>query len=150
MSDFDDPVSRLLDDLMGTTFGASTAVRPFQPAVDVRTDDLSIWYELDIPGVKLEDLDIHLENGVMTISGERTFVPSPDREQRVLLGRPYGRFSQSFVVPDWADLEQLEARLSDGVLTISVPKREAAKRRKIQVLPGAHAKQLTGKSDDEK
>lgn len=139
----------LLDDVMGRTLGGSTTVRGFEPAIDVRSDESHIRFELDVPGVPLKDLSIELANGVLTIEGERRFRASESREQ-VLLGRAYGRFSQSLVVPDWADADQLTARLEDGVLTIEIPKRESARLRKIEVLgPGEGPKQLGGKGDDE-
>jgi HSP20 family protein len=130
------------NDRMGAAFGGSTAVRAFEPAIDVRSDESAIRFELDVPGIRLSDLRIELAAGVLTIEGERRFRVSEGREQ-VLLGRAYGRFTQSFVVPDWADVEKLTAQLGDGVLTIEIPKRESARLRKIEV------KALGGKAGDE-
>lgn len=129
-------------------FGASTNVRGFTPAIDVRSDESHIRFELDVPGVHLQDLRIQYEKGVLRIDGERRFVAAEGREQ-VLLGRAYGRFSQEISVPDWADVDRLTARLDSGVLTIELPKRDS--RRVIPVLTGHSATKMLGpgKSDDE-
>lgn len=145
LSLWNDPVFRLLDDVMGASLGGSTAVRSFAPSVDVRSDESSLCYELDVPGVKMEDLDIEYENGVLTVSGERKFSSRESKSQRVMLGRSYGRFEQQFAVPEWADVDKLEARLEDGVLTITMPKRESARARKIRILGSSNGatKQLS-------
>lgn len=148
LSLWNDPVFRLLDDVMGSTSGASTAVRSFTPSVDVRVDESGIAYEVDVPGVKQEDLAVECENGKLTVSGERKFFSRDDKGQ-MLLGRGYGKFSQSFVIPDWADVDKLEAHLDSGVLTVTMPKRESAKPRKIRILgpSNGESKQLGESSD---
>ncbi len=133
---------------MGAAFGGSTAVRGFRPAIDVRSDESAIRFELDVPGVRLADLNIVLAGGVLTIEGERRFRASESREQ-VLLGRAYGRFSQALVVPEWADADQLTAKLEDGVLTIEIPKRESARLRKVEVLAAGSAAKQLGEGEDE-
>jgi HSP20 family protein len=133
-------LDRLFDDVMGSAFG--TAMRPdsFNPAIDVRGNDQEVVFVCDVPGVKQADLDVTLTNHVLTIQGKRSF-DSRDNEQ-VMLGRAYGSFSRSFTLPDSLDEDKLVAELTDGVLTVRIPKRPEAQPRKIQIGGGSAPKQL--------
>jgi HSP20 family protein len=90
--------------------------------------------------VKREDIDIALENHVLTIKGTRKF-ESKENEQ-VMLGRSYGAFTRQFTLPDSLDEANLSASLADGVLTVSIPKHPKAMPVKIQIGNGSEAKQL--------
>lgn len=129
---------------MRAAIGGSTTVRSFSPAVDVRSDDASITFLIDVPGVKLDDLDVEVVDGVLTVRGERRFA-SGGAGERLLLGRGYGRFERAFRLPDWADADALAAKLEEGVLTVTVPKAERARPRKIRVTNGGETKQLESK-----
>lgn len=134
---------RVFDDVMRSAFGTATTSRAFDPAIDVRADDDKVVFHCDLPGVRREDLSITLENGVLTLKGERKYHAGPDAE-RVWLGRSYGSFSRSFALPDGLDMQNLSAELVDGVLTVSVPKLPKAKPRRIEIGGGAAPKQLEG------
>ena len=130
-----DPVrlfDRMVDDVMHGSLGTSTNARTYAPEVDVRSNAERILFSFDIPGVKKEDLDITLENGVLTVKGSRKFEPTGSKEQ-LLLGRSYGTFSRSFALPDNVDEEKLAARLDNGVLTIELPKAQKAQPKKIAI-----------------
>jgi HSP20 family protein len=133
-------LDRLFDDVMGSAFGTATNNRNYDPAIDVRANDREVVFVCDVPGVKRDDLDITLENHVLTIKGARKFDRN-DNEQ-VMLGRSYGAFSRSFTLSDSLDEDHLAANLSDGVLTIRIPKHAKAKPRKIQIGGGSDTKQL--------
>lgn len=133
-------LDRMLDDVMGSTFGAATNQQAFDPSLDVRANDNELVFICDVPGVKQEDLEVTVENHVLTLKGTRRF-ESKDDEQ-VMLGRAYGSFKRSFTLPDYADDANLDAHLADGVLTIRIPKHAQAKPRKIQIGNGASSKQL--------
>ncbi len=132
-------LDRMFDDVMGSAFGTATSSRTFDPAIDVRANDAEVVFVCDVPGVKQEDLDITLENHVLTIQGARKF--ESDAKEQVMLGRAYGAFRRAFTLPDSLDEEGLAAHLADGVLTVRIPKLPKAKPRKITIGLGG-SKQL--------
>jgi HSP20 family protein len=117
--------------VMGTMVGTATSPRSFEPAIDVRTKENEIVLLCDLPGVRREELDITLENHVLTIKGARRF-EGRERE-RVMLGRAYGPFARAVTLPDSIDEAKLSAELADGVLTVRLPRHESAKPRKIPI-----------------
>lgn len=136
------PLDRMFDDVMGSAFGTATATsaHTFDPTIDVRANENEVVFVCDVPGVKEEDLEVTLENRVLTIKGTRKF-ESKEREQ-VILGRAYGAFHRAYSLPDDLDDASLAARLADGVLTIRVPKQPKAKPRKIQIGSGSGQRRL--------
>jgi len=134
-------LDRMFDDVMGSTFGTATNPQAFDASVDVRANDNEMVFICDVPGVKQEDLEVTVENHVLTLKGTRRF-ESKDDEQ-VMLGRAYGSFKRAFTLPDYLDDSNLDAHLADGVLTIRIPKHAQAKPRKIQIGTGSSSKQLT-------
>lgn len=133
-------LDRMLDDVMGSAFGTATNSRSFEPAIDVHASEDEVLFHCDVPGVKQQDLEITLENHVLTIKGTRKFNGS--ERQQTVLGRPYGAFSRSFTLPETLDEENLNANLSEGVLTIRIPKSAKAKPRRIEIGSGSDQKQL--------
>ncbi|WP_394834490.1 Hsp20/alpha crystallin family protein [Pendulispora rubella] len=134
-------LDHLFDDVMGSMLGTATSTRTFDPSIDVRTSENDVVFVCDVPGVKQEDLDVTLENHVLTIKGIRRF-ESKEGEQAIL-GRAYGAFSRAFSLADHLDDANLSAQLVDGVLTIRIPKQAKARPRKIQIGNGKDSKQLT-------
>ena len=102
--------------------------------VDVREDADHIYVEAELPGFKKEEIDVTLENQQLTISAERSAQRKDDQKGQLLLHeRRYTRFQRSFTLPPTVDDQSVNAKLSDGVLTITLNKREETKPRKIQV-----------------
>lgn len=137
-------IDRVFDDVMRSAFGThGTALskETFQPAVDVRSDDDKLVFECDVPGMKQEDIEITVDNRVLTIKGTRK-LESASEKQHVVLGRAYGAFSCSYTLPEWVDADRMTADLANGVLTISIPKQPQAKPRRILIGGGAANKQL--------
>ena len=128
---------RFFDDVMtgvtGTSLGngSGAVARSFSPAVDVRANSEEIVLTADVPGVKKEDIEITLEDGVLTLKGQRRY--EGHGKDKVWLGRSYGAFERSYTLPDTVDAEHLTADLADGVLTIRVPQSPKAKPRKITI-----------------
>jgi HSP20 family protein len=131
-----DPFERLfrwagmLDDF-DTARSASLA-----PRIDVEEDDDSYEITVELPGMKQEDIQVELNSNMLTISGEKraSFDDRGEKKRRSRWSeRSYGRFTRSFTLPHDADPDRLEARFTDGVLTISIPKSEEAKPRSIQI-----------------
>jgi HSP20 family protein len=125
----------LLDDVMGSSFGYATKTALFTPAVDVIAREHELVFQLDVPGVKQDSLEVTLENHVLSITGSRKYESGPN-EQQMLLGRAYGEFSLRYTLPETADGAQLAAYLADGVLTLRVPKHPKAQPRKIRIGSG--------------
>ena len=86
-----------------------------------------------MPGVKDEDLEISLQNGVLTISGTRSSEEKVEGEATYVYERQYGSFSRSFALPEVADPDKVEARLNSGVLVVKVGKKQEARPRKIEL-----------------
>lgn len=124
---------RLLDDVMTGAGGTAQTARSFTPAVDVRANETEIVFTADVPGLKQDDLDVTLEEGTLTIKGQRRY--EGNDKDKVWLGRSYGEFEKSFALPDTVDPEKLTAELADGVLTVRVPQQPKVKPRKITVTP---------------
>jgi HSP20 family protein len=124
-------IDRMLDDVMGSALGAATHARTFTPAVDVRMREDEIEFIADVPGVKADDVEVTVEKGNLVLRGARSF-EAREKEQ-VMLGRPYGSFTRTFVLPDGVDEDNLTAHLADGVLTVRIPRLPKAKPRRVVV-----------------
>lgn len=127
-------LDRMMDDVMGSMVGTALNTRSFNPTFDIRTDDDQVSFVCDVPGVREEDLEVTLENRILTIKGVRRF--ERNERERVLLGRAYGSFERSFQLPDYLDDSLLAAHLGEGVLTIRIPKAARAKAKRIPVVAG--------------
>ena len=104
--------------------------------VDVREDETQFHVVAELPGLAKDDVDITLEDGVLTISGEKKDERDENKDGYHLRERHYGRFSRSFRLPTDVDESKIEAHLKDGLLTVDVPKTEAAKPKSIKVKAG--------------
>jgi HSP20 family protein len=124
--------------------GASTPA--WAPALDIseRTDAYLVTVEL--PGVKLDDLQITLEGGLLTIQGERHFANDSSEEQFHRVERSSGAFRRSITLPAQIMADEVEASMEDGVLRILVPKAEETKPKRIQVTPGGPMEAIAGSS----
>ncbi len=130
---------RLFSDDMFRPFGLMTrwneeiGQNVWRPAVDVRETDDSYLFTAELPGLGKKDVNITLEDNVLTLSGERTFSDSADEKNYRRIERAYGSFSRSFTLPAHVDAERVKAEFKDGLLTVTVPKAEQAKPRKIAI-----------------
>ena len=127
-------VGREFDRLLGTSFGAPT-LNGWSPAVDVRESDNDFVVTAELPGLAKDDVDITIENGVLSLSGakkEEHEEGKTDSGSHVL-ERRYGRFQRSFSLPRGVDADKVSAKFSDGVLTVTLPKAATAKPRQIKI-----------------
>jgi HSP20 family protein len=124
---------RLFQDSINRLFSDQTTTRPWAPAVDILETENELVLKADVPGVEMKDIDIQLENGTLTIKGERKFEKDENNKGFHRLERSYGSFVRYFTVPDTVDPEKVKAEYSNGVLTVSLPKKEIAKPRAIKV-----------------
>ena len=106
------------------------------PALDISERKDAYLVNVELPGLKPEDLDITMEDGLLTIQGERHFAHDSSEQQFHRVERRYGAFRRSITLPAHAMAEGIQASFEDGVLQILVPKAEEAKPRRIQVRPG--------------
>jgi HSP20 family protein len=108
----------------------------FVPAVDIYEDEHSIILTAETPGVEEKDLDITVENGVLTISGERKMENEEKQDNFHRIERSYGRFTRSFTLPPTVDPDDVKAEFDNGVLKITLAKREEAKPKQIKIEVG--------------
>ncbi|MEM7051011.1 MAG: Hsp20/alpha crystallin family protein [Acidobacteriota bacterium] len=109
------------------------ARRNWMPAVDVRESEEGLTLVAELPGMKSEDVEITLENRVLTLRGERNFEKDTAGETYHRIERSYGTFSRSFTVPSNLRTDEVKASFEDGILTVTLPKAEEAKARKITI-----------------
>jgi HSP20 family protein len=117
----------------GNSRAASTA---WAPALDISERKDAYLVTVELPGLKSEDLDITMEDGLLTIQGERQFTQESSEQQFHRVERRYGAFRRSITLPAHVMAEGIQASFEDGVLQILVPKAEEAKPKRIQVRPG--------------
>ena len=103
------------------------------PAVDIYEQDGNIVLKAELPGVEPKDVDVRVENNVLTLTGERKFDNEVKRDNYHRVERAYGTFARSFSLPNSVDATKVQADYKDGVLTIKLPLREEVKPRQIKV-----------------
>jgi HSP20 family protein len=103
------------------------------PAVDIFEKDGSIVLKAELPGVDPKDVDVRVENNVLTLRGERKFESEVKREQYHRVERAYGSFSRSFTLPNVVDTDHIKAEFKDGVLRVNLPQKEEAKPKQISI-----------------
>ncbi len=102
------------------------------PPVDVAEEKDTIIVRVEVPGMNEQDLKVGFEDGVLTVSGERQFERKEDRNYH-RIERTYGTFSRTFTLPRTVDQDSIAASYRDGILEITIPKREEAKPKQIQI-----------------
>jgi HSP20 family protein len=118
------------------------------PAVDILETEQNLVVKADLPDIKPEELDIRVENNILTIRGERKFEKKVNENNYLRVERSYGSFSRSFSLANTVNTEAIQADYKNGVLTLSIPKREEAKPKQIKVrveTPVAGAAAAAGK-----
>ena len=103
------------------------------PAVDIKEEDNQYLLIADIPGVDPKDIDVHMENNILTIKGERDTEKKTEKEGFKRIERQHGVFYRRFSMPEGVNADGIEAKSDHGVLTICIPKQEATQPRKITV-----------------
>lgn len=135
---FRDRFSRLFDQAFSDyrpTFesGEDVSSRNWLPAVDISETDEALLLYAELPGMTKEDVDITLENNLLSIRGERKFEKDVKKENFHRIERTFGSFARSFTLPSNVRSDEVKASFADGVLQIEIPKAEEAKPRKIAI-----------------
>ena len=131
-------INRVYGDGVGNTAEESN-LTPWAPAVDIFETEHELVVKADLPEVNPQDLDIRVENNILTIRGERKFENKVNEENYLRVERAYGSFSRSFSLANSVKSDAIKADYQDGVLTLSIPKREEAKPKLIKVNVGTPA-----------
>jgi HSP20 family protein len=147
-----DPFQDLLaiQDEMNQVFGRARqgqgGGRVWAPALDISERKDAYVVTVEVPGVNPDDLDITLEDGLLTIQGERQFTQESTEQQFHRVERRYGSFRRSITLPSQVQADSIEASFENGVLEVVVPKAEEAKPKKISVKAGGSRQEVTGTS----
>jgi len=127
-----DQVNRLFNDVFERK-GEESSLSAWAPAVDIYETEHELVVKADLPDVDPKDLDIRVENNILTIRGERKFEKKVSEENYLRVERSYGSFARSFTLANTVNAEAIKADYQNGVLTLTVPKREEAKPKQIKV-----------------
>src|SRR5579884_1536263 len=130
-----DPLAslRVFEDSFSRMLNEPAANRPWSPAVDIFETENELVLKADVPDVDAKDIDVRVENQTLTISGERKFEHDNSSKGYHRIERSYGSFVRSFAVPNTFDTDKINAGFKNGVLTVTLPKKEAAKPRQVTV-----------------
>ena len=131
-------VNRLLNDVFEPNHQESS-LSTWAPAVDIFETEHELVVKADLPDVDPKDLDIRVENNILTLRGERKFEKKVNEDNYLRVERAYGSFSRSFSLSNTVNSEAVKADYQNGVLTLSIPKREEAKPKQIKVNVGTPA-----------
>jgi len=128
-----------LDQIAGRRFGQpdnngqGSSIADWVPAVDIVEQKDRYVLRADVPGVKPEDIDVHMENGVLTLSGERFAEATDETEGVRRVERVSGKFYRRFNLPETADADEISAKSTHGILEVVIPKQPAVQARRITV-----------------
>lgn len=136
ISTLQEQVNRLFEDSFFRGRADESSLAAWTPAVDIYEDGNQMVIKADLPDVHEKDIEVRLENNLLTIRGDRKFEKKVSEENYLRVERAYGSFSRSFSLPSTVDAERINAEHRNGVLTITLPKREESKPRQIKVGAG--------------
>jgi HSP20 family protein len=130
-------MERLFDEMVGRGLWRTSEERPLRgswvPAINILEREDSMVITADLPGLKAEDVDVTVEEGTLTIRGERKLEEVAEGETYHRVERLYGVFERTFTLPNSVDVEKIEARFSNGEMTLTLPKREESKPRSVKI-----------------
>jgi HSP20 family protein len=130
-----DPLAnlRVFEDAFTRFLSEPQSNRPWSPAVDIYETENELVVKADLPDIDQKDIDVRVENQTLTIAGQRKFEKQESGKGFHRIERSYGDFVRSFAVPNSFNTEEISAEYKNGVLTVKLPKKEAAKPRQIKV-----------------
>src|ERR1700726_4250019 len=133
-----DQINRMFSEGVGHA-GEESNLTPWAPPVDIFETEHELVVKADLPEVNPQDLDIRVENNILTIRGERKFEKNVNEENYLRVERAYGPFARSFTLANTVNAEAIKADYQNGVLTLTIPKKEEAKPKQIKVTVGTPA-----------
>ncbi len=135
LADFSTDINRLFV----RAFGESGQARSWSPAIDVFEREDAVVVKAELPGLTVADVDVEIDDTVLTISGERTFTDTVDTDRYHRVERSYGPFRRSLTLPLGIKADAVQARFADGVLEVTVPKADVPQPRKVTIETGVAA-----------
>lgn len=133
-------IDRLFEDTFGRDAGSA-----WTPAVDIRENQNELRLDVELPGIKPDEVEITTDNGVLTIRGEKLTERKEDDDSRYhIVERVYGTFTRSFQLPPGIDETRIEATFDNGILSIHIPKAALPQPKKIQIKSGSTAEVAAG------
>jgi HSP20 family protein len=130
-----DPLAnlRLFEDAFSRFLSEPASNRPWSPAVDIYETENELVLKADLPDVNEKDIDVRVENQTLTIAGTRNFEKTEAKKGFHRVERSYGNFVRSFAIPNTFDTDNIKAGYQNGVLAVTLPKKETAKPRQVKV-----------------
>ena len=130
-----DPLAnlRLFEDAFTRLLTEPASNRPWSPSVDIYETENDLVLKADLPDIDEKNIDVRVENQTLTIAGERNFEKEDSAKGFHRIERNYGKFVRSFAVPNAFDTDKIGAAYKNGVLTVTLPKKETAKPRQVKV-----------------
>lgn len=126
---FGEPFGRLME-----PFGEeSMSISTWAPTCDIYETEHEIVIKAELPDVKKEDIEVHIENNVLTLRGERKFEEETKKDNYHRVERSYGEFRRSFALPNFIDPDKINAEYKDGMLRVKIGKREEMKPKQVEV-----------------
>src|ERR1700719_3844139 len=126
-------VNRLFDDTFSSHRSSQSDLATWAPPVDVYETPNELVVKADLPDMNEKDIDVRVENNLLTVRGERKFEKNVTEDNYLRVERTYGAFSRSFSLPNRVNPEAIHAEYKNGVLTVNLPKREESKPRQVRV-----------------
>jgi HSP20 family protein len=130
-------MERLFDEMLGHGMWRTSEESPLRgswvPAINILEREDAVVITADLPGLEAEDVEITVEEGTLSICGERKLDEAAEGETFHRVERLYGRFERSFTLPNSVDVEKIEARSANGEMVLTLPKREESKPRSVKI-----------------
>src|SRR5579872_1488328 len=133
ISTLQDQVNRLFESSVQAGRADNAAITSWAPAVDIYETENELVLKADLPGVSEKDIDVRVENSMLTVRGERQFESKVKEDNYLRVERTYGSFSRSFGLPNTVNTEAISAEYKNGVLTVQLPKRAESKPKQVKV-----------------
>jgi HSP20 family protein len=130
-------MERLFDEMLGHGLWRTSEERPLRgswvPAINILEREDAMVITADLPGLKAEDVEVTVEEGTLSIRGERKLEEAAEGETFHRVERLYGSFERTFTLPNSIDVDRIEARFSNGEMVLSLPKLEESKPRSVKI-----------------
>ncbi len=140
---FESAFNRMFSDVLGSPTWEAAAPQPvFNPRVDVREEKDAVVLSAEIPGVEKDNLNVEINDGVITLSGTKQVDAEADEQGVYRAERSFGEFKRSFVLPDTIDAERIDAQYRHGVLKVTLPKKPEAAPKQIEIRGDGEAKKI--------
>ena len=127
-------MTRLFDETLSRIWKEEGLQRGvWSPPVDVVDREHEILLKIDLPEMSQSEIDIKVDEGILTIKGERKFIKETPEERYIQMERPYGGFHRQFTLPKRIDQDKIKANYKDGVLYVALPKKEETHPKQVQI-----------------